>query len=321
MAEPLPAFVARRRPEWSALERLLDRQATGQLHLDDLSTLDRLYRRASADLALAQAFYVNTDAHRFLNQLCARAYGAIYRPRVDRAASLRAFFREGFPRAVRETLPYTLTSVALLALGVVLGATTVAIDPGGAKYLIDDSLRAFIDRRELWTDSALGMSTPGEMATMIFTNNLSVSFRAFAFGVSAGIGTVLLIILNGVHVGALVAACFQNGLGPGILTFMAAHGPVELSIICLCGGAGLVIGHAIIDPGERTRASWLKERSRVAVQLVLGSAPFLVLIGVVEGFVSPGAFFPWPLKVLLGAASGVGFWLYLLQSGRSASGR
>ena len=63
-------------------------------------------------------------------------------------------------------------------------------------------------------------------------------------------------------------------------------------------------------------AKEIREHAQVAVQILLGCAPFMVAIGIVEGFVSPGAFFPWPLKVLSGALSGFGLWRWLLRSGR-----
>jgi uncharacterized membrane protein SpoIIM required for sporulation len=96
---------------------------------------------------------------------------------------------------------------------------------------------------------------------------------------------------------------------------MAAHGPVELSIIAIACGAGLHLGRAVLDPGETSRKVAIRAHAREGVQLVLGCAPFLVGIGVVEGFVSPGDFFPWPVKVAVGMASGAAFWRWLLRSG------
>jgi uncharacterized membrane protein SpoIIM required for sporulation len=92
---------------------------------------------------------------------------------------------------------------------------------------------------------------------------------------------------------------------------------VELSIIVIAGGAGLMVGQALIDPGELPRGQALELRGREAVKLVLGCAPFLALIAVVEGFVSPGDFFPSWVKALLGLALGAFFWLYLLRAGRA----
>ena len=316
MAEPLPAFVARRKPEWTRLETMLARQRKRELTLADVSELDALYRRTSADLAFAQSAYPATDVLRFLNQLCARAYGAIYRPRGRGLEALRTFYGQTFPRLVRQTLPMTQAAAALLCFGILVGAVTVLLHPDGALLLVPPDLRQIISRGELWTDSALSAATPTELAAEIFFNNLRVMIAAFALGVTAGLGTVLIVLNNGVHMGAVVAACFQAGVGPNILTFMAAHGPVELSLICISGGAGLFIGQAMIEPGERSRGTAVKEHAQVAVQLLLGCAPFMVAIGVVEGFVSPGPFFPWPLKAAVGVLSGLALWRWLLRSGR-----
>jgi|APLak6261679142_1056127.scaffolds.fasta_scaffold00054_52 uncharacterized membrane protein SpoIIM required for sporulation len=315
MAEPLPAFVARRRPEWTQLETMIARLKAKALTLADLTTLDALYRRVSADLAVAQASYPNTDVQRFLNQLCATAYAAIYRPRGAPLESLRTFYLHTFPRLVRELLGPIQFAAGLLLFGGLLGALTVVLAPDGAHFLVPANLRGFIDRGELWTDSALGAArTPSQMAVEIFLNNLRVMISAFALGVTAGLGTVVVIFANGLSLGAIMAACFQGGVGWNIVNFISAHGPIELSVICIAGGAGLHLGRALLSPGERSRAVAMRAHAQVAVQVLLGAAPFMVLIGVVEGFVSPGPFFPWALKIAVGALSGFGFWRWLLRS-------
>lgn len=308
-------FVIKRVQDWRELERLLGSLEARSVTLAELSTIDRLYRRATADLAHAQAFFGGTDVHRFLNQLCGQAYGAIYRRTGGGLRGVVNFYAKVFPELARQTIGYTKVAAGLMTLGAVLGATTVSLSPGGAALILDPLLLDHIRRRELWTDLLLEQLHPAEAAIAIFTNNLRVSFLAFASGVAAGVGTVLLLIFNGVHVGAIVAACAQHGVAGPMLSFMSAHGPVELSIIAMTGGAGLMLGHALIEPGERPRGAVLRERATRAVQLVLGCSPFLVAIGVVEGFVSPGPFFPWPLKLVLGAATGFAFWRYLLRGG------
>ncbi len=313
MAEPLPSFVARRRPDWTQLESMLARQRSKTLTLAELTTLDGLYRRASADLATAQAAYAGTDVQRFLNQLCATTYAAIYRPRGAPFESMRTFYLRTFPRLVREVLGPIQLAAGLMAFGTVLGALTVVLHPDGARVLVGPELRSYIDQGHLWTDSALGANTPTQMAVGIFLNNLKVMISAFALGVTGGVGTTLVMLGNGMFLGAVMATCVQGGLGPNIFNFISAHGPVELSLISIAGGAGLHIGRALIDPGERSRAVALREHAQVSVQLLLGAAPFMVAIGVVEGFVSPGPFFPWPLKLAVGVLSGFGFWRWLLR--------
>lgn len=314
MAEALPTFVARRRPDWTALEALLARQKTNALTLADVAEIDRLYRRATADLAAAQAAYANTDVHRFLNQLCATAWRSIYKPRGSRFEDLRTFYSRTFPSLVVEMLPLVQVAAALLAVGVLLGATTVLLHPEGAQLLVPAQLRSFIADRSLWTDHVLGSSTPQALALDIFVNNLRVTLVAFVFGITAGIGTLYVVFQNGLLIGAIVAACARGGIGWNILAFMSAHGPIELSLICITAGAGLGMGRAIVAPGERSRRSALAEAAQKGVRVLLGCAPFMVAIGIVEGFVSPGGYFPTPLKVAVGAATFFAFWRWLLRS-------
>lgn len=311
----LNTFVVKRVADWRVLEQLLVGLRGRSVTLADLSTVDRLYRRASADLAHAQAFFGGTDVHRYLNQLCGQAYGAIYQRTGERLNGVITFYARTFPAVARETMGYTKAAAALMVLGLVLGLTTVWLSPGGAALILDPTIIDHIQRRELWTDQILEQLHPAEVAISIFTNNLRVCFAAFAAGITAATGTVFLLIYNGVHVGAILAACAQNDVAGTMLSFMSAHGPVELSIIAITGAAGLVIGHALIEPGERPRGVVLRERATKAVQLVLGCSPFLVAIGIVEGFVSPGPFFPWPLKLALGVGTGFAFWRYLLRAG------
>jgi uncharacterized membrane protein SpoIIM required for sporulation len=314
MAPGLGDFVARRQPRWDALSALLAKLKSGRLSLDEIDGLDRLYRQASGDLAQAQASYAGTDVHRFLNQLCARAYGEIYQSRRDRVAAVRAFFLGEFPQAVRDELRYVFASAGLLALGMVLGATTVALTSQGVELFIPDHLKPIVSRGELWTDRLDGSSSA--IAVEILTNNLKVTFSAFALGISWGIGTVATLVFNGLSIGALLTYTFQHGVGWRLLEFMSAHGPVELSVIALTGGAGLMIGHALIEPGERPLGEAVRERAGKAVRIVLGCAPFLALIGVVEGFISPGDLFPAAAKAVIGVGLGVGFWGYLMRAGR-----
>lgn len=318
MNETLPRFVERRRTDWEALAKLLDRLDQGALTLEEIAWLDAAHRRAAADLAVATAAYPGTDALRYLNQLCARAYQSIYTVRPERGRALKKFFAEEFPQLIRAEWKYIAAAAGLLVFGMVLDATALWVEPGLAVSLIAPDLREFVSRGKLWTDSLLEYMPPSTVATSILTNNIQVTVMAFGLGLTGGLGTIYVLIANGRHIGGLVMHCAQNGLGPSILTFMSAHGPVELSIICISGGAGLMVGQALIAPGERTRAESLRLRAARAVRMVLGCAPFLATIGIVEGFVSPGDLFSPALKVALGSSLFVGFWAYLLRTGRTA---
>jgi uncharacterized membrane protein SpoIIM required for sporulation len=316
LAEPLNAFVTRRRGDWEKLSQLLTRQRSGALPLAQLQLLDALYRRATTDLAYAQSFFPSTDAHRFLNQLCASAYGTIYQPPRQYWAALREFYAKGFPAAVRTERKFIASSALIFMLGLLLGALVVLLQPGGAELLVPEQMRRFIAEKRMWTDDILSIAPPNLVASAIATNNLTVTIFAFASGILAGTGTIFILVNNGIQIGALAALCAREQMAMSLFSFIGGHGPLELSIIVIAGGAGLMVGQAVIDPGELPRRQYLKKRGIEAVKLVLGCAPFLVFTGAIEGFVSPGDFFPGSLKIGLGLLLGALFWGYLFRTGR-----
>jgi uncharacterized membrane protein SpoIIM required for sporulation len=318
MATPLPAFVGRRRPDWESLQGLLSRQREGTLRLEELRTLDTLYRRAAADLAHAQTFYPGTDAHRFLNQLCGQAYSAIYQPPRERWLAVRHFYRREFPATLRAEGRFVALSASLFILGLLLGALVVLMEPRGAELLVPQAMRDYVAQGKMWTDDILSVAPPNAVSSGIATNNLTVIIFTFASGILFGLGTVFTLLNNGVQIGAVAALCFREGMGLKMLDFICAHGPVELSIIVIAGGAGLMVGQVLIDPGDLPRSQALALRGKVAVKLVLGCAPFLACIALVEGFISPGSFFPTAVKATLGLTLGGLFWLYLLRAGKDA---
>jgi hypothetical protein len=98
---------------------------------------------------------------------------------------------------------------------------------------------------------------------------------------------------------------------------VVAHGFIELSVIVLAGGVGLYLGDAIIRPGLRGRLEVVAERAKIGALLMLGSAPLLVLAGLIEGFISPSGL-PFWFKLSVGLGTGIALHYYWLRVGRKA---
>src|SRR5204863_9498045 len=125
------------------------------------------------------------------------------------------------------------------------------------------------------------------MASSIIANNVQVTIAAFAFGVTAGIGTLLLLLFNGVSLGGVFGLYASKGILSLLLAFVAPHGVLELSAICIAGGGGLLLAAGMLMPGDRTRREALVENGRRAIKLIGGSTVLLVIAGTIEGLVSP----------------------------------
>jgi uncharacterized membrane protein SpoIIM required for sporulation len=121
---------------------------------------------------------------------------------------------------------------------------------------------------------------------------------------------------NGASIGAVLALVYREGYGNDLVTFMAGHGVIELSCIFIAGGAGLLIGSALIFPGDLSRADSLKSRGLEAVRLVAGCVPLLVVAGTIEGFISPSALNPL-FKYSVALLTGIALYGYLFFAGRT----
>ena len=197
-----------------------------------------------------------------------------------------------------------------------LGGTATLVDENAAAIILSPRMIESIHRREMWTEQIFNVIPSSVMSTFIMTNNISVAFMTFATGLTFGVGTCYLLALNGLMLGCVMALCFHYGLLGPLLEFVTAHGVVEISVIIVAGTAGLLVGSALVNPGDYTRRDSLGIRGRDGVKLVLGTAPMLVVVGLIEGFVSPQPVIPAVVKMTLGLVLGALFYLYLLFAGR-----
>ena len=140
-----------------------------------------------------------------------------------------------------------------------------------------------------------------------------VAIGAFAMGITFAIGTIFILIINGLHLGTIFGACHMHGLARQLLTFVYGHGPLELSAIFICGGGGLLMGKALLFPGRFRRIEALKMISKDAFSLLAGCIPLFLIAGTIEGFVSPQETISATLKYTIGMLSFLTLGLYLLN--------
>jgi uncharacterized membrane protein SpoIIM required for sporulation len=154
------------------------------------------------------------------------------------------------------------------------------------------------------------------MSGIITVNNIKVALTAFALGMTLGIGTVYVLIMNSAMVGGFAGAFAASGIEDVLWITLLPHGALELSAIVVSGAAGLMMGWSMWCPGQRTRRRALRESAVRAVQLVLGLIPAFVVAGCIEGFITPIDAIPPKLKVTIGVLAAAVFWLHLLLGGR-----
>ena len=282
----------------------------GRLSRSELQELGLLYRQIASDLSTVREDAASRQVSAYLNQLLGRAHNLIYMGRKTNAGGIVQFFRSGYPRLFRENLAYPLTAFLIFVAAGIAGMALCFSDPGFERYFLGAQMIDTIEQHRMWTHSVLAMKPLA--SSFILTNNISVSLATFASGIVAGLGTVAMLVMNGLLIGVIGTACWQAGMSSQLWSFVAPHGVLELPAIFIAGGAGLLLARGLLFPGTLPRRDSLIEAGGRAVRLVLGVIPMLVIAGFIEGYISPSEF-PVPLKFALGAALATALLLYLFS--------
>lgn len=310
-------FVNERKDNWKRLEELLEMMGINSIRAlsrMEVREFGELYRRAAADLAIARAETRDPKLINYLNSLVIRAHGKIYRADGQGVNLIWKFFTKDFPRTFRRTWRYTALAFAVFMLFSVISFALCYRDLQFADSLGLTPVRAAVEGNNRWWLDLNGQNQIGSSAIM--TNNILVTFMAFAYGAFLGIGTIYVLMQNGLSIGGVLGICYRINpdFGNGLVTFMVGHGVIELSCIFMAAGAGMLIGYSIINPGELSRIDALKKNGLEAIRLVFGCAALLVVAGTIEGFLSP-AEIPAFIKFGTGILTGLAMYSYLLLAG------
>jgi len=226
-------------------------------------------------------------------------------PSLPLGPRLQHFLGTEVPSAVWAERGGVLRAALVLSGAGVVGFSLAFLDPSLSRALIGDGLTELVEQGANWTNQIERDGQYLQASLQIIFNNVGVGLRVFAVGILGGVATVLALVGNGLSLGATFGTAFRLDTHETLARFILAHGPVELSMVCVAGAAGFCLGRAVLAPGARTRVQALREEGRRGFLLVTFATVGFLFIGTVEGFISPGAHFP----VAANAAVGIGLWL------------
>jgi uncharacterized membrane protein SpoIIM required for sporulation len=310
-------WIEKRRPHWNRLEQLVNLSGRGgvsALSPTDLQGLALLYRQIAADLASVREDSTSTNTAHYLNQLLGRAHNIIYMGRKTESRNILTFYRYTYPAIFRETLSNSVAAFLIFLCAAVAGCLLSLNDPSFPRHILGPGMIQSIEQHKMWTDSIVTVKPVA--SSQILTNNLTVSIMTYALGITAGIGTVWMMLLNGLLIGVVGTACWQGHMSLMLWSFVAAHGVLELPAIFIAGGAGFIIARGLLFPGALPRGESLVRAGRLSAKLFFGTIPLLLIAGLIEGFISPSDL-PIGLKFGLAAGSLTLLVLYLAFSGKS----
>lgn len=282
----IDTYIRRHQEEWTALERACKRgsRALKRQEPERIRETLRLYHRVSAHLSEVQTEYRDPRLESYLTSVVARAHAAIYGPasRSIRRGAGRLGTR--YLVAMRRSWPYAGVCAAVLLIVGLGSLLWVAGSPEAQAGLLPPEAHDAIERAG-GERADFGMS-PGSVSTFILVNNVRVTLLAFAVGITFGIATLVIVVQNALLLGVLAGAFTAAGKAGPFWALVLPHGILELLAVCIGAGAGLRIGWALVDPGDRPRTRALREEAAESLLVVLGTVPALGIAALIEGFVT-----------------------------------
>ena len=303
--------------DWDRLDALvtrLEKKSIRSLGDDDLLELPALYRTTLSSLAVARDTSLDKSLITYLEQLCTRAYFQIYGVQTPAGRQILRFFARSWPEAVRAIWRETLFCVVLTAGAALVAYLLIRSDPSWFYSIIpqglaggrDPSASAEYLRSTLYDKQKDWL---GVFATFLFTHNSQIAIFSFALGFAFAVPTVLLILYNGLMLGAFVAVFAAKGLGWNVAAWLMIHGTTEIFAICISGAAGIRIGMAIAFPGRLSRMDAVVTAGRTAATAMAGTVIMLAVAGLLEG-VGRQTILNDGLRALIGGAALAGWLVY-----------
>jgi len=310
-------FERRHQQSWTALE-----EAVGAMERGETVSMDfpASYRRLCQHLALARHRLYSASLIERLNRLAVRCHRHLYSQRPSIRARAEDFVIRGFPQAVRDQWRLVLASGLLFYGPLIAAIALVGVEPDRVYMVLDPMTVAGMDEmydpasahqlKERASDSDL------VMFGYYIRNNIGIALRTFGAGVAFAVGTILVLLYNGLTIGAVAGHLHGVGYGETFWPFVIGHGSFELTAIVLAGAAGLQLGLAVVSPGRRSRALALKEEALASLPLVYGFSGMLLVAAFIEAFWSSSKTVPPEVRYAVGALLWVGVFAWLGLSGR-----
>jgi uncharacterized membrane protein SpoIIM required for sporulation/uncharacterized RDD family membrane protein YckC len=321
------AILAEGEARWSHFAtRLADAQRRGLrvMSADEVASFVSDYREIATDLARLSTATRGRELDSVfrLSRLVAGGHNLLYRQKRLATRTIARFLLVTVPAEVRRSAAPIIAAAVLLFGSGAAAYVAVVGEPATAELLVPAGM---IDRAE--TDAARARAGDASyidvdayarplLTSSVMRNNVQVTFLAFASGLTAGILTVVLLVLNGISIGAAIGLFASKGVGHLIVDFITAHGPFELTAICIAAGGGFLIATAMLLPGPRTRREALVLQGRRALRLLAAAALFLVFAGLIEGLISPRTDLGYAFKLTVALVSVLAIAAYL-SLGRS----
>ena len=273
-----------------------------QVAPDELSAL---YIEVTDHLSYAQTFYPKSNTLQYLNGLSVLAHQKIYKTKRESRKRFITFFTNEFPLFFSQYHKQLLIAFITFAIFTLVGAYSAATDGDFVRLILGDGyVNTTLENIEKGDPMAV-YKQQGEfnMFLGITLNNIKVALFAFAYGILFGVGSLYIMMRNGIMLGSFQYFFFKQGLLWESARTIWIHGTIEISVIIIAGCAGLVLGNSILFTGTYTRLAAFKRGVKNGLKILISTIPFFIIAGFLEGFVTRHTEMPdWLAITIIGGS-------------------
>lgn len=289
-------FIKQNRTKWSEAE--LTAQASNKA---DVNKVVEHYVQITDDLSYSKAHYPNSQVTAYLNSLADCLYNRLNKRRKNKLDGFMEFWTKEVPMAVYSARKELIFSLVIFVLSMGIGVLSANGDSEFSRLILGDGyIEMTLDNIE--KGNPMGVyANEGElgMFVRITFNNVMVGIRTFVAGVIALLGTVYILLFNGIMVGTFETFLYQHGVFSHSLGVVFLHGTIELSVIVICGGAGLCLGTGWLFPGTYKRIDSFKKNAKIGLKILLSTIPLFIVAGFIEGYITRYEYMHIALKALI----------------------
>lgn len=302
-------FIANNQQDWRELEKLLAQQNK------DADLLHKLFVKVSSDLTYARSFYPKRSVRLYLNGLTQRVFDSI-QSQEDKLeiSKISKFFKEILPYQIYESRKSMFLALATFILAVLIGVFSSIQDPEFLKVIVGEDYVEMTEEN-INNQDPMAVYKQSEESQMFFSitmNNVKVAFLAFVMGFLGIYGTLIVLLYNGIMLGAFQYFFYSKGLFWTSFLTIWIHGTLEIAAIIIAGAAGIVLGKGVVFTKTYEWSTSSQVAALKGLRILLGTVPLFFLAGFLEGFATRHTEWPTAVKASIILASlALLFYLYI----------
>jgi uncharacterized membrane protein SpoIIM required for sporulation len=288
-------FIEQNKEKWAEYESLIRNPSP------DVDKLYSLFYSISDDLAFARTHYPNRQVRVYLNALAMGLFRNVYGGKRSTWKTIRGFWTEDLPLALYHSRPEQTLAFWIFLLAAAIGVVSTLMDPGFPRLILgNDYVEMTLENIAKGHPMAVyNEENPFQMFLKIVSNNLRVCFLGYVTGLMAGIGTLWVLLKNGVMMGVFQSFFHLHGLLIDSFLVIWMHGALEISSLVIGSGAGFTLARGLLFPGTFTRMQSLILAGRRSVIIMTGLVPVITVAGYIESYITRYHEMWWPIKLAL----------------------